>query len=321
MSKSLLIWLTIVCTFFCSHLYAQQRGYAFINDRQIVELPISLINNLPVIEVTINKHKKLNFILDTGMRSGIVFSKKYLKGMDYELGREIKFAGLGETSIVNGKLLPNLKVNIGDGIEGNGIAFVLLNENSGLKKEFGKLNIHGIIGYALFARFMVEIDYYNKMVSFCEHGFFDFADVYEEIPLLISDTKPYINASLKIDGKVNENALLMLDTGSSTTMLVSMGPEFQYLQNSSNIGMGLSGQVKGVIGRLEELKIQSFEMKNIPILLSSDSRFNTKGAKTDRTGSIGGGLFLAYSIVFDYVHSKLYLQRKHPSSNRVVVSL
>ncbi len=323
MSKLLpLAWIIALCAVFPHSATAQTNGYSFTQNRQIVEVPMKLINNLPVIEVTLGDQTKLNFILDTGIRTGLVFSKRYLKGLDYTLGREISFAGLGNESIVRGKLIPNLKVNIGDGVEGHGISFVVLNENSGLKRKFGKLNIHGVIGYAVFARFVVELDYHNRMISFCEHGFFDYADVYDEIPLLIADTKPYINASLTMNGTVNDDALLMLDTGSSTTLLYNMGPEFDYLvDNKSKIGTGLSGEIKGGIGNLQELKIQSLKMKNIPILLSSSSKFDEGSPGNKRTGSIGGGLFLAYSIVFDYAHNKFYTKRKHPSNNRVVVSL
>lgn len=302
-------------------IQAQHRGYRFINGKQIVEVPFKLVNNLPVLEVTVNKQKKLNFILDTGMRTTIVFSKNYLKGLDYTFGREIKFSGVGSEKLIHGKVVPNITFNIDD-VEGNGVSILVINENQGLKRRFRNLNVHGIIGYELFARFVVEIDYHNKMVSFCEHEYYNFGDVYEQVPLFVQDTKPYIYASLKLKGQDKAYARLMLDTGSSTTMLLDKTPESDpCITENRTVAAGLSGNINGSVGSLDEIQIKSFKMKHIPVLLVESSNFAEHNLKNERIGTIGGGLFLAYSIVFDYAHNKFFLKRKHPSPNRVVVSL
>ena len=302
-------------------IQSQHRGYRFIKDKQIVEVPIKLINNLPVIEVTLNKQKKLNFILDTGMRTTIVFSKNYLKGLDYSFGREVKFSGVGSEKLVHGKVVSELTLNIGE-VEGNGVSVLVVGDNQRLKRQFRNLNVHGIIGYELFARFVVEIDYHNKQVSFCEHEYYNFGDVYEQMPLIIQDTKPYIYASLKLKGKDKNYARLMLDTGSSTTMLLDKNPELDpHFTENKTVAVGLSGNIDGSVGSLEEIQIKSFKMKHIPVLLVESSNFAEHNLKNERIGTVGGGLFLAYSIVFDYAHNKFYMKRKHPSPNRVVVSL
>lgn len=315
--------LTIALLWATQNLYvhSQTYSYRFIDDKQVAEVPMKLINNLPVIEVTINKQKKLNFILDTGMRTTIVFSKRYVKGLDYKLGREIEFAGVGNGGLVRGRIASDVTVNIGN-IEGDGLSLLILGENQGIKKSFKDLGIHGIIGYELFARFVVEIDYYNKMISFCEHGYFDFEDVYEQMPLLIHDTKPHIYAALKLNGKDKDCVRLMLDTGSSTTMLLGGNYKSEdHLAKNKTVAVGLSGKISGSIVNLQEFEIKSFKMKNIPALMVANSDFMANNRANERIGSLGGGMFLAYAIVFDYARSHFYIKRQHPSNNRIVVSL
>lgn len=321
MSKTQILIAALIWVGTSLSIQAQQRGYRFINNKQIVETPFKLINNLPVIEVTINKRKKLNFVLDTGMRTTIVFSKNYLKGLNYSFGREVRFSGVGSERLIHGKVVPELTLNIGE-VEGNGVSILVINENQRLKRQFKNLNVHGIIGYELFTRFVVEIDYHNRMVSFCEHEYYNFGDVYEQMPLLVQDTKPYIYASLKLSGKEKHYARLMLDTGSSTTMLLDKDPDLDpHLSENKTVAVGLSGNINGSIGSLDEIQINSFVMKDIPVLLVASSNFAEHNLKHERIGTVGGGLFLAYSIVFDYAHNKFYMKRKHPSPNRVVVSL
>ena len=311
-----LIWAN--CNLF---VQAQHRGYRFINNKQIVEVPFRLVNNLPVIEVTLNKEKKLNLILDTGIRTSVVFSKNYLKGLDYSFGREVRFSGVGSDRLIYGKVVSEFTLNIGD-VEGNGVSVLVLNENQRLKRRFKNINVQGIIGYELFARFVIEIDYHNKIVSFCELEYYNFSDVYEQMPLIVQDTKPYIYASLKLKGKDKNYARLMLDTGSSTTMMLDKDLELDpYFTENETIAVGLSGDITGSVGKLQEIQIKSFQMKNVPVLLVESSAFAKHNLKHERIGTMGGGLFLAYSIVFDYAHNTFYMKRKHPSPNKVVVSL
>lgn len=311
-----LIWAN--CNLF---VQAQHRGYRFINNKQIVEVPFRLVNNLPVIEVTLNKEKKLNLILDTGIRTTVVFSKNYLKGLDYSFGREVRFSGVGSDRLIYGKVVSEFTLNIGD-VEGNGVSVLVLNENQRLKRRFKNINVQGIIGYELFARFVIEIDYHNKIVSFCEHEYYNFSDVYEQMPLIVQDTKPYIYASLKLKGKDKNYARLMLDTGSSSTMMLDKDLELDpYFTENETIAVGLSGDITGSVGKLQEIQIKSFQMKNVPVLLVESSTFAKHNLKHERIGTMGGGLFLAYSIVFDYAHNTFYMKRKHPSPNKVVVSL
>ena len=321
MSKTQLLSIALLWATSNLYVFSQNYGYRFINDKQVSEVSMKLINNLPVIEVTINKQKKLNFILDTGMRSTLVFSKRYLKGLDYNLGREIEFAGVGSDRLIKGRIVSNITINIGD-IEGDGLSFLVIGENQGVKQRFKNLNIHGIIGYELFARFVIEIDYHNKIISFCEHGYFDFDDVYEQMPMQLLDTKPHIYASLKLNGSNKDFVRLMLDTGFSATMLLSGDNEpDSYSADNKTVAAGLAGKINGSIRNLEEIEIKSFKMKNIPVLMVASSAVTENNRVHERVGSLGGGMFLAYSIVFDYARTRFFMKRQHPSANRVIVSL
>ncbi len=319
MLKSIVLTtMMVVC---CFDSFAQSRGYSFQQGKQLVEVPAHLVNNLPVIEVTINKTKKLNFILDTGIRTTIVFGKKYLRGLSYKFGREIQFAGIGNAKLLKGRVINNMQTQIGDFLQGDGISMVVLEENHKLKKEFEKLHIHGVIGYELFARFVVEIDYHNQMVSILKHDYFDFSDVYTPIKIEIQGTKPYLKANVKIDNQNYNSICLMLDTGSGTTLILDKSMRNNFIPEAA-VAKGLSGEVLGMQAKLDEISFNHIKMQNVPIYFIDNSRFEINNALDNRMGTIGGGFFSAYSIAFDYANSKIYLKRTHPSSaKRVIVNL
>ncbi|MDN5203530.1 aspartyl protease family protein [Fulvivirgaceae bacterium BMA10] len=324
-TNKLLLGVFLVLIIFPSAL-AQKRGFHFTGNNQMVEVPFRLVNNLPVIEVKVNESKKLNFIVDTGIRTTILFSKSYIKGLEPEYAQTVRFSGLGSDHLLHGKVAHSFTIDITDRVRANGMAMVIL-QDAKLKRRFGRANIHGVLGYELFTRFIVEIDYYNKIMTFCDHGYFDFADVYKELPLTIEDTKPYIEADIKLPGESIQRAKFMIDTGFSGTLLFHTNEVPQLLASNSTqpqevaLADGLSGQINGVISRVSQFNIGAMSLKNIPVMVISNKEFDENNKIENRSGSIGGGLFMAYAIAFDYVNNKFYMKRQHKSYRRVVVSL
>ena len=72
-------------------------GFGFDNHKESVTIPFKSYNNLIIIESVIDDKNKLNLILDTGIRSLVLFDKSYIPKVS-EYTFDIKF-----TAARNGK--------------------------------------------------------------------------------------------------------------------------------------------------------------------------------------------------------------------------
>jgi len=75
--------------------------------------------------------------------------------------------------------------------------------------------VHGILGYELFSRFVVKIDYEARTLTLMAPHKFKPSKKYTRLPITVEDTKPYYVAEVKINDTTSISAKLMVDTGAS----------------------------------------------------------------------------------------------------------
>ncbi len=103
------------------------------------------------------------------------------------------------------------------GIHGRGHAMLVLeNDFLELRSSLGT-EVHGILGYELFSRFVIKIDYEAKgwMMTLMLPEKFKPSRKHTRLPITVEDTKPYYVAELKINDTTSMSAKLMIDTGAS----------------------------------------------------------------------------------------------------------
>jgi hypothetical protein len=280
------------------------KDYRFSTSFGYTKIPFELVSNHIYLKAKVNHSPSLSFLLDTGAGANC---------LDLSLAEELGIQAVGrvEAKGVGGSADASfLKVDsiiVGD--------LTLLDQNlasiqlSPLGKFDGE-EIDGILGYDFLNRFVVQIDYANQMLTIWEPDSFNYSGPGEKIPILIETNTPLVTA--KIDGE--KVADFRIDTGSrsSLDLHAPFVREHQFLKKypkyvDAPSGFGVGGATKGVIGRIESIQIGNFIIPK-PITgfsLADQGAFAT----TKSAGNIGGGILKRFTVIFDYPHDQMILEK------------
>jgi hypothetical protein len=214
------------------------------------------INNLIILPVSINDSVQVNLILDTGCRNMLLFGKRFEKYFQTE-NKEIEFSGLGSGKPVKGKLSLGNSVSI-QTVRGKSIPIIIVPE----KNLFSTLpNVHGIIGYEIFAKFEIELNFPEKLITFRTSAFsFPFPE-FTYLSLKVVDSKPVLEASMTSEDGETLIRDLLIDTGSALGLIVAVDTK-QRTQRDA-LGRGLNGLVIGKKSITRKLLLNDLEFTDV----------------------------------------------------------
>lgn len=292
---------------------AQFRGFRFVDDRaKRVEIPFELHSNLVIIPVTINDGPPLKFILDTGVRTAILTNEVYVDSLPKPNDREINLLGVGSMGEVTAYVTNNVSFSI-DGVRADGNAMLVLKEDYLQLDSYLGVRVHGILGYDLFSRFVIEIDYNNLLLTIHNPDTFKPRRKYTEIPINVEDTKPYLEACLTMNDSARLPVKLMIDTGASQPLMLSTSSAEKIQVPEKNVkgylGRGLSGEIYGAMGRIACLGFDEFMLVEVISSFPEDSSMHAMFSERKQNGNIGGEILKRFTVIFDYANEKLYLDK------------
>lgn len=305
----------LLCLFFVpASAFAQTLGFALADGRKKVEIPIQIQNNLIVVPVVLNDMLPLRFIIDTGVRTAILTQKTFSDILQLPYSRKYTIAGPGGDKLVDAYVTNNVSLTL-PGVSGKGHALLVLDRDLlELRNNLG-VDVHGILGYELFSRFIIKIDYKRKLMTLYSPDKFKPGKKFQEVPMLIEDTKPFVVTPITIDAKNMLTAKLLVDTGASHGLMLEPTSDARIVvpdnQVSTILGRGLGGIITGKIGRVETLELAKYKINhaltNFP---DTNSYLDTlKHALTFRNGSLGGEILSRFTVAFNYPQGKLYLKK------------
>ncbi|MEJ2004144.1 MAG: retropepsin-like aspartic protease [Cyclobacteriaceae bacterium] len=132
-------------------------GFKIEDDRKKIKIPFEIYNNLIVIPVVVNNQLPLRFVLDTGVRTTILTEKVYGQLLQLEYSKKYTIAGIGETPLIEAYVTSGVSLTL-PGISGKGHAMLVLEEDYLELRNYLGTEVHGVLGYELFSRFIVGID-------------------------------------------------------------------------------------------------------------------------------------------------------------------
>jgi hypothetical protein len=286
-------------------------GLSLPKNKKFITIPFQLYNNLIVVKITYNNFLTLNFILDTGVRSAILTDSKMALLMNPKYVRPVKIGGLGGENEIDALIATGLSFSMA-GLTGKDQLMIILTEDVFSLSKFIGTDVHGILGYEIFNRFVVEIDYKNKLLKLFEPNKYKPSGRGEIFPISIEDTKPYINAEVKIKEKAFP-VKLIVDTGAGHALALYVGthPEIHLPDTvmRSMLGRGLNGSIEGYYGRIENLNVGKFHLSNIVTSFPDSIEVGSNFVSNGRNGNLGGEVLNRFKVTFNYQQSYLILEK------------
>lgn len=306
----------IIMLLLCSAMpaFSQQLGFTLANGKTKVVIPIEVHNNLVVIPVIINNALPLKFILDTGVRTAILTQKAFSDILNLQYARKYTIAAPGINKNVDAYITNNVSLDL-PGVAGRGHAMLVLGEDYLELRNYLGTEVHGILGYELFSRFIVQIDYEKKELTLMTPERFKHRKRFHKLPITIEDTKPYLRTPVILADGTVLNAKLLVDSGASHGLMLEPSSDSSIhvpdSTVSSVIGRGLGGEITGKVGRIGALKLGPYSLDhalaNFP---DPNSYFDSlKIGMAERNGAIGGEVLSRFKIIFNFPGEEIYFKK------------
>ncbi|WP_291801460.1 PDZ domain-containing protein [Lutibacter sp.] len=292
-----------------------QGEFNLINKAEKQTISFELINNLVVFPIEVNG-KKLNFILDSGVGTTILFNINNKDSLQLNNVKKIKLRGLGSEDAIDAILSRGNRFQFKNILSTNENLYVVFDDSFDLSSKLG-ITIHGIIGHEIFKDFVVKINYGLRKISFynSEGYIHNNCKKCETFNLSFHNLKPYINVGVKLapaSEKITPVKLL-IDSGGSDAMWLFENTHPDILPPKKFfidfLGEGLSGVIYGKRTIIKGIVLGKFELKN-PTVSFPDSLSIVHALKfKERNGSIGANILKRFTVTFDYRKGKITLKK------------
>lgn len=334
----LLLLLFYLCagTHLCAQSSYTQVGFGFSSKKtKSFRYRFELYNNLIILPFVLNNDSKdtLNFILDTGVSTIIITDASYVEKLGVtEKNKKISVRGVGANNSIDSYVCIYQNLRFGK-ITAQNQTLLVLSEDIPELSEYAGIKVHGIVGYDIFSRFIVKIDYEKQIITFYEgeayRNFFKTNKRYEAIPIDLQRQKPYVEViasptdSLRRPQKVSLKVLI--DTGAGFSLSVEPVSREALLPEktvTARVGTGISGVLMGAVGRIGQLQIGPFSWKQV-IASFIDNAFAESIAEegVERQGSLGMGILSRFDVVFDYAAAVMYLRPNKKYRNKFLFNV
>lgn len=296
-------------------IHAQVLGFSLPPGKTKVQFPIEICNNLVVVPMILNNQLPLKFILDTGVRTSILTEKAYSDILNLPYSRKYTIAGPGGEKLVDAYVTNNVTLDM-PGVHGQGHAMLVLDQDYLELRNYLGTDVHGILGYELFSRFIIKIDYEKKQLTLMQPERFKPSKRLTWLPITVEDTKPYIIVGLQMNDTTSLSAKLLVDSGASHGIFLETGsnPKIIVPEKHVNtvIGRGLGGEITGQIGRIKALEIGNYIIPGV-IANFPDPDAYMDTLKTSRlifrNGSLGGDMLSRFTVTFNFPGERIYLKK------------
>jgi hypothetical protein len=277
--------------------------FGFAQGGRAVTVPFEMINNHMYVDVKLNGQGPYRLLCDTGGANIVTPALATELGLKTE-GR-FEGRGVGEKSEDIGMTRME-RLEIGDAYLRDQVFFVFP------LGELGRVEgiaAHGLIGYEVFKRFIVRIDYERNRLTLTDPASFEYTGSGVRVPFKFKEHIPEVEG--EIDGIAGT---FDIDTGSRSTLdmmrpfVEKHGLMDKYRPKFEGVtGWGVGGPSRSAIARAGVLKLGGVTIERPIIELTLQS----KGAFTDQyvAGNVGAALLKRFNLVFDYRNQMIFFER------------
>jgi hypothetical protein len=259
------------------------------------------------VPVRINGSKPLSFVLDSGSTRMLIDRALAIDmGLKASGAGSLQGAGAGRIPI---EFIRDVSLGL-PGVEDGGYELSTADLKP-LEASLG-VKVDGILGYELFRRFVITIDYEHKTLRFTSPGAFSPSQSAQALPIELRDKWPFVKAELAFPGSFTIQDTFLVDSGSSDAV---DHPIVMKLQSrvSGESGVGLGASVQGATARATSFRLGRYTLDG-PIV-------SCCGATDATSKLIGSEVLRHFTITFDYPSSRIFVTPNSDFGESLSVSI
>jgi len=255
-----------------------------------------------ILEARINNEGPFAVILDTGASVNLM-SADLAKRLELPLQEESSLAGMSANKGVRKTSVQSIR--IGE-LTLTGQTFQVLELPYSLSHSW-KQPVVAAIGYPAFRQLAIKIDYGRKRVTFLDGSTFRYTGDGTELPMHVRDDWFVVRGAVQ-----DIPATFSLDTGQSNVSLTLYKSFVEQSAEKKLVGhfCGVSGESFGGVEHAcftrADVKLGTTQTNGVVTQLLQDDV--GIAAEKDISGNLGDGFFRRFSVTFDAIHQKLFLE-------------
>lgn len=250
--------------------------------------------------------RPVTLVVDTGSSTSSLDAAWAAGAGITSIGRKVEAAGTDRMQVT---LATIGRLQVGD-IELSDVTTALV--PLGPVAEASGRVIHGTLGYDLFKRYVVQLDYAGASLRLWEPEQYQAAGGVS-VPIELVHRVPVVRAVLRAGGGPPIEARLILDLGSSS-LGVRLSAGFAEAHTAelggmsgyeTQIGVGMGGALLGRVGRLEELGLGGIVLRGSTVGIAGEAKGALALPLFD--GTVGAPVLERLGPIVDYARSRVIL--------------
>jgi hypothetical protein len=265
-------------------------------------------HELIVLPVAANGKSPLRIVLDTGMTGDglYLFNTPNVEAIS---GNASNRAGS------NGDSTKSTPANFIYGLTLDFPGFRLPNQSALVLKKNPfptQQAIDGIVGYALFSRYIVLLGFETSLFRCWDPSEFLVPNDYLSLPITFRRGFPYIPCTVEMNNGHRVSIHAFLDFGSNTEVALNAAshPEFVFSESAlkHEISSAMGGTTSGRIERIRSLDLGEFTLKGVQAVSCDGNLARGVELKEVHEGNIGTCVLNRFDVILDYPNSRLFLK-------------
>ncbi|HXV13534.1 MAG TPA: pepsin/retropepsin-like aspartic protease family protein, partial [Candidatus Krumholzibacteria bacterium] len=286
---------------------AQGVGQTISDSEALARVPMTFTRNQVRIPVSVNGSEPFTLILDTGMptRGLLLRAGERVDALGLEFLGTDSVSGGGSDGALSARVSKGQRIELG-GLAIPEVPVIVLPEQNLMQ------DVDGVIGAELFERFAVRVDADRLRVELIDPGIFQPAHGSSIVPLRFNQGVAFVDAEVTVDAGAPVAADLALDLGAGHALWLNEKSNPRLASPAGAIetvlGRGLSGEIRGSIGRVHRLQLGDFAFENVVTLFPVGEHQNPGGFDF-RDGFIGAEILTRFVVTYDYAQKRMVLER------------
>lgn len=306
-----------------SSVHAQINGLELLQGKKSQKLKFSYTRGFILLDVRYAGFIPLKFIYDTGAQNTIFFDRFTAELVGIQYDRVIQVTGSDLSSSVAARIARGVALKLDDSPEVKRDVIVLEEDFIQMSEVIG-LQVHGILGADFFKGLIIEINYKKQYLVLHDSRYFDHSTLknHTRLDTRFAESKPYVSATVTMSGGQKSVIKMLMDTGASISMLIHNDTDPSLVLPPhvirGNLGKGISGNLSGYVGRINNLSVSGFEFPNMLSYFQeydSSSFPDTNAVK--RNGILGNFILDRFHVVIDYLNEGVYLKPEKKYNRRL----